>query len=129
MEMIPGPQILLTSNDVINETRNCEPAAVELPKDIFAFEMVSIAGNCTCISRLPPHYGDGMPVNLENDMLICRLLRIWPEELRGVDNPVISMKKLVLKEFSEHVEKAANGIIVPVKAKLTGSNANLVTLD
>ena len=51
LEMSPGPHILPTSNDVINETRNCKPDALELPIVILAFEIVSMAGNDTCNSR------------------------------------------------------------------------------
>ena len=47
-ELSPGPQILTTSNDVANDAMICrEPAAEELPKDILALEMVSMAGNKT----------------------------------------------------------------------------------
>ncbi len=52
LELSPGPHMPVTSKEVTKEITICAaPDEFELPflpKDIFAFEMVSIAGNKTC---------------------------------------------------------------------------------
>ena len=75
----PGPHMSTTSNEVANETMNCAaPAAVTLPKEILAFEMVSMEGYTT--GRLRP----------ASDMTACILSVAG---MAGVESPTISTKK------------------------------------
>ncbi len=101
-----------TSIEVTNETINCAaPAAVTLPKEIFAFEMVSMEGYTT--GRFRP----------ARDMTAC-ILSV--AAMAGVESPAISTKKLSEIKNTPHGKKADDIVIFPDKEN--GLRTNLVTL-